>query len=100
RILTLGAEPNLTEVRANAEVELAMLGEVDELKGEQIWEPALRDSIFYLHSSDDTLNKYIILREIDGNYFKIIVNLPNGEAQEGAGPSFPAMIKTMELVRP
>ncbi|MEX2416650.1 MAG: hypothetical protein WD424_10930 [Paenibacillaceae bacterium] len=100
RILTLGAEPDLSEIRANAEEELAMLGDVVEMNGEQIWEPALRDSIFYLHSSDSSLSKYIILREIDGKYFKIIVNMPSGEAQEGAGPSFPAMIKTIQLTRP
>lgn len=100
RILTLGSEPDLTEVRENAEVELAMLGEVVEMTGEQIGEPALRDSIFYLHSSDSTLSKYIILREIDGKYIKIIVNMPNSEAQEGAGPSFPAMIKTIQPTRP
>jgi hypothetical protein len=100
RIQTLGAEPDLAEIRANANEELAMLGDVVEMKGEQIGEPALRDSIFYLHSSDSTLNKSIILRKIDGMYFKIIVNMPNGEAQVGAGPSFPAMIKTIEPTRP
>lgn len=100
RIVTLGVEPDLTVIRANADEELAMLGDVVEMTGEQIGEPALRDSIFYLHSSDLTLSKYIILREIDGKYFKIIVNVPSGEAQEGAGPSFPAMIKTIQPTRP
>ena len=96
RIQTLGAEPDLDQERDNAELELAMLGEVIEMKGEEIGEPALRDSLFYLHSSDSTLSKYIILREIDGHYFKVTVNMPNSEAQEGAGPSFPAMIKTIQ----
>ncbi len=100
RILTLGSEPDLTEVRANAEIELAMLGDVVEMKGEEIGEVALRDSTFYLHSSDATLSKYIIVREVDGKYFKIIVNMPNSEAQEGAAPSFQAMIKTIELTKP
>src|SRR5690554_1916573 len=99
RILTLGEEPDLTEVRNQAEVELAMLGEVVEMKDEEIWEPALRDSVLYLHASDATLSKYIIVREIEGKYLKVIVNIPNGEAQEGAGPSFPAMIKTIGITK-
>ncbi len=100
RILTLGTEPDLVDVRKNAEDELTMLGDVVEMTGEQIGESALRDSVFYLHSSDSTLSKYIILREIDGNYFKVIVNMPNSEASEGAGPSFPAMIKTIQPTKP
>ncbi|MEX1029283.1 MAG: hypothetical protein WDZ91_04455 [Paenibacillaceae bacterium] len=100
RILTLGAEPDLTDIRANAEEELAMIGDVVELTGDQIAEPALRDSTFYLHSSDSTLSKDIILREINGEYFKIIVNMPTGEALESVAPSFLAMIKSIEPTRP
>jgi hypothetical protein len=96
RIQTLGADADLPAVRANAEEELAMLGDVVEMKDEQIGEPALRDSIFYLHSSDSTLSKYIILRDVGGKLFKVTVNMPNSEAAEGAGPGFPAMIKTIQ----
>jgi hypothetical protein len=100
RILTLGVEPDLTEIRANAEEELAMIGDVVEIKGDQITDPALRDSTFYLHSSDSTLSKDIILREIDGNYFKIIVNMPTGEAKENVAPSFLAMIASIAPTKP
>jgi hypothetical protein len=99
RIIALGTEPELAEIRANAEDELSMLGEVTEKKGDQISEPALRDSILYFHASDSELSKYIIVRQINDQYFKIIVNIPIGEALDGAGPSFTAMIKTIELLR-
>lgn len=99
RIIALGTEPELADIRASAEDELAMLGKVTEMKGDKISEPALRDSTLYLHASDSELSKYIIVRKIDDHYLKIIVNIPIGEALDGAGPSFSAMIRTIELLR-
>jgi hypothetical protein len=99
RIIALGTEPELAHIRSSAKEELAMLGNVTEMKGDQISEPALRDSTLYLHASDSELSKYIIVRQIDDHYMKIILNIPIGEALDGAGPSFSAMIKTIELLR-
>lgn len=96
RIQMLGDDANLDEVRASAEEELKSLsGSVIERKGDEIYDPFLREAKLFLHSSTNELTKDIIVLEIDGKLFKFTVNMPNGDATEGAEPGFWAMIKTV-----
>jgi len=75
----------LEDVRAEAEKELGALGEVRELKGEEIAEP-LRDARLFLLASDAKLQRELIVREVGGRLYRFSVNMPIGEAAEGFGP--------------
>jgi len=87
---------NAQELRQNAEDELKELGTVNEMKGEQIFDPFFRNAEFFLHASDSKLSKNIVLIKMEGTYFKLTFNLKNGEAAEGVTPSFYAMLKTIK----
>lgn len=97
RIQPLGTEVDVAAVKAVAEEELRDLGEVVEWKGEQIYNPFIREHAhFHLHAiKQNEVTKYILLMEIDGQFFRIMIHMPHGEASEGAGPSFEAMIGTI-----
>lgn len=97
RIQPLPEDTDLSLVRENAEAELKAISDVvEELKGDQIYDPALREAKFYLQAIGDDLVKKIIVMEVDGRLFRFTMFLPiGGEASEGAESGFIAMIKTV-----
>lgn len=101
RIQSLGPEANIDELKAAAEEELRDLGDVVELRDDQIYNPFIREhAVFHLHAIKmGEVTKTIMLIEIDGHLFRIMLHMPHGEASEGAGPSFEAMIGTITPVQ-
>jgi len=97
RIQPLGPVPDIEWARETAVDELKDLGEVVEWSGEQIYNPFIREhAVFHLHAvKTGEVTKYILLLENGGQYFRIMLHMPHGEASEGAGPSFEAMIGTI-----
>ncbi|MFD2611013.1 hypothetical protein [Paenibacillus gansuensis] len=96
RIEQLGDQPDFTVIRKNAEEELSELGNVQEMRTENLTEAA-KDSKFFLHAGDAKLTKNVFVLPVDGQWFKFTMNIPQGEAGEGVGPSVWAMIGTMQL---
>lgn len=95
RIERLPTNANIEDLRENALAELRLIGTPLEMKGEEIFDPFFRSARFFLHASNPTVSKNIILMEIDGSLFRFTMHLPNAEAAEGIIPSFYAMMKTI-----
>jgi len=96
RIEKLPTDVNIEDLRANAETELKLLNEVNELKDEEIFDEYFRKAEFFLHASTSEVSKNIIVMDINGEIFKYTMHMSNGEAAEGVLPSFFAMLKTIE----
>lgn len=97
RIQVLPTDTDLTLIRENAEEELKSIsGSFEELKGDDIYDPFLRNAEFYLQSIDEEMVKNIIVMNIDGRLIRFTMFLPvGGEASEGAVSGFIAMMKTI-----
>ncbi|KIL34259.1 hypothetical protein SD71_21065 [Cohnella kolymensis] len=73
------------EIKTDAEKELAALGEVRELKADEI-SPMLGGASLMMIGSSDKLTNEVIVKEVDGIGYLIKVNMPHTEASEGFGP--------------
>lgn len=100
RIQTLPTDTDLALIRDNAEEELRYINEsFEQLQGEDIYDPYLRNAVFYLQAMNEEILKKIIVLEVDGRPFKFTMFLPvGGEASEGAESGFNAMIKTLRAM--
>ncbi len=96
RIEAIGNDADLDFVRKNAEEELQHMGQVVEMKGQEIWDEYFRESVFFLHSSQSDFTKNIIVKEVEGSLYKFTMHIPNKEAAEGVTPSLYAMLKTLK----
>ncbi|WP_274362422.1 hypothetical protein [Paenibacillus thermotolerans] len=96
RIEKLPANINVDDIRKTAEAGLNALGEVVSQEGDNIWDPNVREHAeFFLHSSDSTLSRNMILMKSTGAYYLYTMNIPNGEPAEGVGPRFYPMINSV-----
>ncbi|MCI3923884.1 hypothetical protein MO973_27020 [Paenibacillus sp. TRM 82003] len=96
QIQKLPSDASAEDLKANAEAQLeAVGGDIVEMKGEEI-NAAVRDEVtFFLHSSTSELSRNIALIEKNGARFLVTMNMPNGEAAEGATPRFLPMIDSI-----
>ncbi|MFZ5989977.1 MAG: LysM peptidoglycan-binding domain-containing protein [Bacillota bacterium] len=97
RIERLPAGTDIGLLRESALTELRLVGTPHELKGEEIFDPFFRNALFFLHASNPTFSKNIIVMEIGGSLFRFTMNIPNAEAAEGIVPSFYAMLRTIGI---
>ncbi len=95
RIQKYPAQSDINTIRQNSITELQYTGTPVEMKGEEIFDPFFRSAKFFLHASNPTLSKNIILIEIGNNLYRFTVNIPNTEAAEWLAPSIYAMLKTI-----
>lgn len=95
RIEKLPNTVNMDELKSNARMELEALGKVHELKGDEIADSFIRQSKFYLFSSDDQFTRTIFVMDLHGELFKFTILLGHAESAEGVVPNFWAMIKTI-----
>ncbi|WZL74571.1 LysM peptidoglycan-binding domain-containing protein [Clostridiaceae bacterium 35-E11] len=98
RIEKLPRNVAMGQLRANAMTELQAIGIPQELKGEAIFDPFFRTATFFLHASNPTVSKNIIVINIEDSLFRFTMHIPNVEAAEGISPSFYAMLKTIGLL--
>lgn len=100
RIQTLPTDTDLALIRDNAEEELRDINpSIEERQGDDIYDPYLRNAVFYLQAMNEEIVKTIMVLEIDGRPFKFTLFLPvGGEASEGAESGFNAMIKTLRTL--
>lgn|GEM_PF-3577255 len=96
RIEALDSATDLAQVKENATEELKLVGNVVEMKGQEIGEEFFRTAEFFLHASNAQLSKNIVVLSIEGSLYKFTMNMPNKEAAEGVTPSYFAMLKTMK----
>jgi hypothetical protein len=75
----------LDEIKTDAEKKLAALGDVRELKGDEI-SPMLGGASLMMIGSSEKLTNEVIVKEVDGAGYLIKVNMPHTEASEGFGP--------------
>jgi len=84
-IQKLPSSYKLEDIKIEAEEELASVGEVLRLEGEEI-NPDLGGASLFLIGSNDQLIQEIIVKVVDGTGYLFHVNMPRGEASEGFGP--------------
>jgi hypothetical protein len=100
RIERLDPQAYIGSLRNNARLALRDIGRVYALQGEDIFDPLFREAEFFLHASDPTVRVNLLVVEIDGSRFRIMMHIPNREAAEGIVPSFWAMLRSIRTVGP
>ncbi len=90
-------DADVEALKENATAALGVVGEVREMKGEEIHASLRDEARFFLHAGTSELTKNIALIEKEGALFLVTMNLPNGEAAEGVTPRFLPMIDSIAL---
>ena len=98
RIERLDPQADGADLRANAALALAHIGEVHALAAEGIFDPFFSDAEFFLHASNPQVSANMLVMEIDGSRFRVFMHIPNREAAEGILPSFWAMLRSIKTV--
>ncbi|MFC4099278.1 hypothetical protein [Paenibacillus xanthanilyticus] len=93
-IVQFPVDYNLDMLRKEAEAALAKIGEVRELKGDEI-NSTMRDADLFLLASSNKETKEVIVKDIDGIGYQFNVTMPVGEASDGFGPHAFASLNTI-----
>jgi hypothetical protein len=92
--IKLPSDYNLDALREEGEQELKPVGEIRELKDEELHKSMQGASLFLIASGDGLTKEYIV-KEIDGTGYVFKVNMPQREASEGFGPLAFASINSL-----
>lgn len=98
RIEKLVNQPDLSQLRQQAESELASLGDVEDLKKTGlIQDPFFQRAAFFLQASNQNVSKQIFVIPIEGVWFKFTRFSASTEAAEGIEPRITAILKTIKV---
>jgi hypothetical protein len=90
----LPSDYNLDTLREEGEQELKSVGEIRELKDEELHKSMQGASLFLIASGDGLTKEYIV-KEFNGTGYVFKVNMPHREASEGFGPLAFASINSL-----
>ncbi len=93
-IVKMPSDYNLDTLREEGEQELKSVGEIRELKDEELHKSMQGASLFLIASGDGLTKEYIV-KDIDGTGYVFKVNMPHREASEGFGPLAFASINSL-----
>ncbi|MGG6310986.1 hypothetical protein [Paenibacillus macerans] len=93
-ISKLPAGYDVADLAKTAREELSKTGKVEERSGEEIY-VTMRDAELYLIASGDDLTREYIVKNIGGQGYAWMINMPHGEASEGFGPLAFASLNTI-----
>ncbi len=84
---------DVEELAKTTKNELSKIGKVEQMSGDQVYVTMRDAELFLIARGDDVTQEYIV-KNIDGQGFAFLVNMPHGEASEGFGPLAFASINT------
>ncbi len=93
-IVKLPSGYSLDELRQEAEEVLKPVGDVRELKDEELHK-SMQGATLFLIASGDGLTKEYVVKELDGTGYLFKLNMPHREASEGFGPLAFASINSL-----
>ncbi|MEL3972971.1 LysM peptidoglycan-binding domain-containing protein [Rossellomorea oryzaecorticis] len=96
RIEVLDSNADIRTVKNHAQVELASLGEVTELRTDNSL-PFYKGAEFLLHAHNSDTQKNIVLKKVDGVLLKFTIHYRNAEESEGIVPEMLKMLNTIEI---
>lgn len=84
---------DIEELAKAAKDDLAKNGKVEQLSGDKVY-VTMRDAELFLIAQGDGLTQEYIVKNMGGQGFAFLLNMPHGEASEGFGPLAFASINT------
>lgn len=100
RVEVLPADADLEDLKQNARDTLNVVGNVEEMKGEQISDPTIRENaLFFYHANNDEVSRNILVEKKNGALLRFTLNFPIGEASEGIPPRFYPMINSFTITK-
>lgn len=100
RVEVLPADADLEDLKQNARDTLNVVGNVEEMKGEQISDPTIRENaLFFYHANNDEVSRNILVEKKNGALLRFTLNFPIGEASEGIPPRFYPMINSFTVTK-